>query len=212
MDKSLIRLHECIDYLKDRGIVHKQQDIVDIIGMDKGRVSDALKGKIGKFTKGFLKRFASAFSDYINEDWLLTGEGRMEKIDATKMRPHIPLKVSAGYTDISIGSAMESECETRSVIPGLSEYDFTIEVQGDSMIPMLLDGDTIACEWVYDLDNISDDKIYVLDTKEGAVVKQIRREGDEIICRSLNNDYKDFCVPYANVTQIARVVGVIRNL
>lgn len=212
MQDTFARFIEAVDYLKNNGRIHKQQDLADAMGMGKSRISEALKGKSGKFTDGFVKSFAAAFSEYVNEEWLLEGKGEMAKIDEKALRPHIPLKVSAGYTDTSIGTAMEGDCRRHPLIGGFPYYDFTIEVSGDSMMPTLMDGDRIACAWVTDPNEIDDEKIYVLDTKDGAVVKQIFKTGDEVVCHSLNPMYRDFRLRSESITKLARVVGIVRQL
>lgn len=208
------RLRQAIDYLKDNGKVHKQQDIADALGMAKSHLSDAIRG--GKyFTEGFLKRFAKAYSDYINEQWLLTGEGKMEKADRHTTRPHIPADlavVSAGFEGKAIGTVTEAECEVRPIFAQFPKYDFTIDVYGDSMEPELRNGDTIACQWLDSSDEVRADKIYVVDSAEGAVVKQLDRLGHELVCHSINPAYDDFTIASDNVLRIARVVGLIRNM
>lgn len=206
------RLRQAIDYLKDNGKVHKQQDIADALGMAKSHLSDAIRG--GKyFTEGFLKRFAKAYSDYINEQWLLTGEGKMEKADRHTTRPHIPADlavVSAGFEGKAIGTVTEAECEVHPIFAQFPKYDFTIDVYGDSMEPELRNGDTIACQWLDSSDEVRADKIYVVDSAEGAVVKQLDRLGHELVCHSINPAYDDFTIASDNVLRIARVVGVLR--
>ncbi len=40
------RLNKAIEYLKSNGLIHKQQDIADALGMAKSHLSNALKGEI----------------------------------------------------------------------------------------------------------------------------------------------------------------------
>lgn len=213
MDQSHKRLLKIIDYLKDSGVIHKQQDIVDTLGISKANVSRALNGVDRYFTTGFLKRFADAFSDYINKDWLLYGVGEMVKFDKKRFRPHVPIKVSAGYADVALESAVENDCKWEPIIPYLPSYDFTIDVQGDSMYPVLSDGDTIACRWIDYKSEVDSNKIYVLDTEYGAVVKQIiATNKDETLCHSINPAYHDYPIPSALIKKAAHVVGLVRPI
>lgn len=54
MEEKHARLLQAIDYLKDKGQIHKQQDIVDRLGKDKSNISEALRGKKKRLTDGFL--------------------------------------------------------------------------------------------------------------------------------------------------------------
>ncbi len=209
MTESFVRMHKSIEYLKDSGRLHKQQDIADALGMGKARVSEALKGKEGKFTEYFLQCFARAYSDYINEDWLLTGEGEMAK-PSNEMRPHVQAKAAAGFMDgISQG---EYEDDMRPMIPFMKDYDFTIEVKGKSMLPDYREGDILACKISRDRLNPPIGEICVIDTKDGAVLKEIMDvEEDSIVLHSLNPRYKNYLVDFSDINRIAEVVGMVRN-
>lgn len=217
MDKILAhkRFIEALDYLKDNGRARNHEEISNLSGVSRPNVSAAISGNPRYVTEGFLKRFARAYSNYLNEEWLLTGEGVMVKPNKNKLRPHIPADiatVAAGFIGTSIGSVEENECELRPVIILSHRYDFTIEVNGDSMSPTLLDGDIIACAWLQPNDEITDHDIYVLDTNDGASVKRIHFTNDgQILCHSDNPRYTDFTVEINSIIRIARVVGLIRD-
>lgn len=236
-DSAFARFRQSFDYLKDNGVLHKQSDLCDALGIGRSHVSEFYNGKEKYFTEGNVRKFAAAYSDYINEDWLLTGEGRMEKKltfevpsdladgylslankiinDRGSLRPHIPADkavVAAGFVGSAIGSVQEGECEVRPMMAPLPWYDFTIEVSGDSMEPTLRSGDTIACEWLHDSTEFVHNRIYVLDTAEGAVVKRVERKGNTLHCHSDNLEYPDFDVPVDIVLRSARVVGLVRSL
>lgn len=232
MEETLSRLHQSIDYLKHIGKIHKQQDIADAMGMGKARVSEALKGKEGKFTEHFLDRFAETFSDIINKEWLLTGEGRMTKtirfdiphkaakqyadlmhaiIEQKELyRPHVEAKASAGViVGISKG---EYVGEMREVVQGVPDYDFTIKTEGESMLPRIEDGDDLCCRISDDRLNPPIGKICVVSTKDGNAVKVIQdATEDTVTLHSLNPRYKDYTVDINDIIQIAQVVGLVRS-
>lgn len=214
-DQAFARLTQAVEYLKDNGQARTQMDMAALMGVRQPHLASALNGDYKRLTEGFLRKFAAAYSDYINEDWLLDGKGQMEKADRRSTRPHIPADkavVAAGFVGSAIGSVQEGECEVRPVMAPFPWYDFTIEVSGDSMEPTLQDGDIIACEWLPRDAEYKKDKIYVLDTNEGAVVKRITNDGNVIHCRSDNPKYKDFIVDVYSILRIARVVGFVREL
>lgn len=205
-----IRLLQAIDYLKDKGAIHKQQDIADALGMGKARISEALKGKEGKFTTGFIKRFAASYSDYINEGWLLTGEGEMAIPDKS-MKPHVEAKAAAGFM-AGIGVS-DIGRDLRPGIPFLSYYDFTIEADGESMQPKIDSGDILACRVIDDRANPPIGKICVIDSKDGAAVKVLKAfDAESVLLHSLNAEYNDYSVPVADVNRIAVVVGIVSPL
>lgn len=235
--ETFTRLKQSIDFMRYMGVHCGHDDIARKLGRNRVNVTKAINGDSRYLTRSFLRSFAAAYSDYINEDWLLTGEGRMEKKltfevpsdltdgylslvnkiinDKGSLRPHIPADkavVAAGFVGSAIGSVQEGECEVRPVMAPLPWYDFTIEVSGDSMEPTLRSGDTIACEWLHDSTEFVHNRIYVLDTAEGAVVKRVERKGNTLHCHSDNLEYPDFDVPVDIILRSARVVGLVRSL
>lgn len=232
MNEVLSRIHQSIDYLRSIGIIHKQQDIADAMGMGKSRISEALRGKEGKFTDHFIDSFADTFSEHIHKEWLLTGEGEMKKNfrlnipgrlaeqylklvgmvveDNMNRRPHVDAKASAGFIDgLSDGDYGN---DTRPLIPGMPDYTFTIIAKGDSMLPRIEDGDTLLCRKLTDRLNPPIGKICVLDTKEGFVVKVIERANeDTITLHSLNPKYRDYDIDQSSILGIAEVVGLVRS-
>lgn len=208
MDNSLDRLLQAIEYLKGKGKIHKQQDIAETLSMNKVNVSRAIKGTPRYFTEGFLKRFGQAYKDYIFEEWLLTGKGDMAKPEK-ETRPHFEARVSAGFLSGFSDQIMKSEF--RNLIEQLPEYDFTIDIEGDSMSPEILDGDTICCRIANDRQNPPIGRICVLDTKNGPVVKVIKSvTEDSLILHSFNQKYPDYSLEFTDINNIALVVGVIR--
>lgn len=206
------RLNQSVEYLKNNGIVHTQTDIAKDLGVSRSRISEAVKGTPKRFTMGFLKKFADAYGDYINAKWLLTGEGDMERKDPHKFKPNVPLTVAAGFMGGSVESALLSGCEMHPTIPFLHEYDFTIRVVGDSMLPKLEEGDIIACRYIDDLSEIKPTKMYVIDTADGAVVKMIRLDGNNLICTSINPKYEAYSLPTSNILRVAQVVGAVTDM
>ena len=209
------RIRQAFEYLRFKKIVGTHEDIANKMGANRANVSAAINGSPRYLTKPFLRRFANTYSAYINEGWLLTGDGKMEKEETRHVRPHIPsgvVTVAAGFAGTSIGSVAEEDCDMLPVIPYLPDYDFVITVKGDSMEPMLLNNDKIACAWMEPTDELRPDKIYVVDSREGPVVKKIAREMGSIVCHSLNPRYEDYTISENDVLKLARVVGVVREL
>lgn len=95
-DSAFARFRQSFDYLKDSGVLHKQSDLCNALGIGRSHVSEFYNGKEKYFTEGNLRKFAAAYSDYINEDWLLTGEGRMEK----KLTFEVPSNMMDGYLSL----------------------------------------------------------------------------------------------------------------
>lgn len=159
---------------------------------------------------------------YVSPDWLLSGEGSMLRseeaaCDAEKENqekkgiPLIPLSAMAGAMT-SERTVLEYECE-RYVVPAFSGADFLIPVKGDSMMPTYQSGDLIACKRVPLGDLFFQwNKAYVLDTKQGPLVKRIKPGSDDmhVMIVSDNKTYDPFELPRSAINSVAMVMGIIR--
>lgn len=237
MDKSKMqaRLAQAVEFLRNSGKARTQSEVAELMGVPRSHVSAALNGNQKRLTNGFLSRFAAVYSDYINEQWLLTGEGEMAKkarieiptqmLEAynnlarqiiegnNHQRPHIPddkALVAAGFLGTAISDITENECEQYPVLPTLSNYDFSIVVSGNSMTPELHNGDTIFCRWLHE-PHFCKDKIYVLDTVDGAVVKCVTLKCGKLYCHSINPEFEDFTLSTSDILRVAEVIGTLRH-
>ena len=209
-ESALLRLRNSIEYLKSRGRIHIDKDIVEGLGMNKGNVSRALNGNPRYFTEGFLRRFGAAYSDYINTEWLISGTGQMAVPDRS-LKPHFDASASAGF--MAGLSAPETGADLRTLDQQADDYDFTISARGDSMLPEIEDGDILACRVLSDRLNPPLGEICVIDTVNGAAVKQVAAVlEDSLLLHSLNPDYPDYDVSFPDLLSVARVVSLLRSL
>lgn len=131
--------------------------------------------------------------------------------NAVKGIPLIPLSAMAGaFTGDT--SVMEYECE-RYVIPAFKGADFLIQVKGDSMQPTYYSGDLVACERVpLNVIFFQWNKTYVLDTKQGPLIKRIMpgSDSEHILIVSDNNNYPPFELSKDQFYGVALVRGIVR--
>ncbi|MBQ2046105.1 MAG: S24 family peptidase [Muribaculaceae bacterium] len=211
VDRSILqeRLLKAYNLLLDRGLVHNKQQFADEIGVQRPALYNALNNNGRVLTKGFLTKVADAFPDVLNKDYLLEGIGEVEKQNG---KPHIPFEASAGGIATALGSVTLEECEKLPTISAFAHYDFTIDARGDSMEPSIQNGDTLYCRWCGLNTVISrPNRFYIVDTPEGAVVKQIKVQETCIICESLNDKYEPFKIEIVDDMRFAIVVGHSRK-
>lgn len=150
----------------------------------------------------------------ISADWLLSGEGKMiAKRGKDITRQGIPLltvEAMAGpfSGDFSVNTA---ECE-RYIIPEITA-DFLIRIKGDSMDPTYKSGDLATCRFVKS-QRIEWNKVYVIDTTDGPLIKRVRKGSDEdhILIISDNDIYDPFEITTSEVRNLAIVTGYVRGI
>lgn len=105
-----------------------------------------------------------------------------------------------------------AECE-RYVIPAFKDAEFLIQVKGSSMIPKYNSGDIVACKKL-PLDSLffQWNKVYVLDTIQGALIKRVKAGSDanHLLIVSDNERYEPFELHISQIHSVAIVIGVIR--
>ncbi|MGL4293616.1 MAG: S24 family peptidase [Bacteroidales bacterium] len=129
--------------------------------------------------------------------------------------PHIPYTAQAGsLSGFSLG-VTENNCDLNTKITSLGNYDFTIDVNGDSMIPEFHSGNTIACKRLEASDPIRYGSVYLLDTAQGIILKKVEKDKTDISgirCISLNSQYEPFTLALADIYSMSVVVGIIKSL
>lgn len=121
------------------------------------------------------------------------------------------MAVAAGALSQSTGCVTKENVEYLPVLRGVPTYDYTIIVQGNSMIPHFQSGDEVAIRKVT-ASYIEWGKPYVVVTKnDGVVLKRIYDKGDNLRMVSYNIlEYPDYDIPKSEILAIYKVVGLLR--
>lgn len=208
-----------IEFIKYKGL--KMKDFEEKCGLSTGYVTSMRKG----YGVDKLANVLSAFPD-LNREWLLYNEGSMlnETTDiAGQNMPNgkaeqaiseyetylLPMSVMGGsLAGLPTEGTMLEQCER--VISPIKGVDFAISIYGESMYPEYPSGARVLIKRINPDIFIEWGKVYVLDTSNGVIIKEIhqsKREGF-ITCHSINPDPKfaDFDVPMAEIYGMYRVL------
>lgn len=215
------RLRKAFDYVKSRGFVHTQKDLSTRMQASEGNVSKALKGEEQILTDSFLRRFNTAFDNIFNSDWLLTGNGEMleateataadqrtviDDMDNTYSIPLLPVSAQGGSLNDFVVSVKESDCE--KIISPIKGADYAMSVAGDSMAPEYPSGSQILIKRINEKAFIDWGRVYVLDTCNGTVIKQLfpSKKPEMLLCKSINPKFPPFEVSLSDVYGVYRVL------
>lgn len=195
-------------------------EFADLIRVDNSGLSKKLNGH-QRLTPNIYKMI-EVYTD-INTSWLRTGVGEMfvhrnmpnevfrddKTGELVSSKPHFLSDTMAG----GLSETATSDSEPFPAVRHLGEYDCTISVYGDSMLPTFRSGDVIALRADREANFLRWGEPHVLDTSDGVILKRIYNGGDDcIICKSDNPDYPEFSVPKSSIRHIFRVVGLIRKV
>lgn len=134
--------------------------------------------------------------------------------DSVVSLPLIPLDAVAGLPGNDNDGVCLDDCE-RYTIPEFSEKgaQYLIRVSGTSMLPKYNNGDILACRKIDEITFFQWGKVYVMDTRQGALVKKVfpdNNNPDNILLVSENKeDFPPFTLPKSEIRSISIVVGVI---
>ena len=203
------RLKAAYDSLLVAGKIHSKTDLARALQLNVNSLNSAFGLQGRAMTKNLLLRIADAFPDVISRRYMETGEGPVAA-PAKDLRPHFAPTAAAGF--MSGMSETDNGADLRAVRDCVPDYDFTINAIGDSMMPLIHDGDLLFCRYADDRYNPPIDRVTVIDTTDGAVVKVLRRDDDGLLLHSLNKRYPDRRLDTATILRMARVVAVLHPM
>ena len=210
---------------------YNQEQLSKMLDVSQPYISALVSGK-----KPFGKETAEKWQQTLgfSAGWLLTGEGPMlvnnsvndlvntsnasapapspSSIEEIKRVPLIPFEARGGQLNGFANNGVTlAQCET--VPTPFKGAQFAISVRGQSMSPTYPSGCVLFIS-----KNIADwvewGKVYVLDTENGIIVKQLAPSTlgeDFVCCKSFNEapEFAPFNVPKASIFGIYRVVGAL---
>ena len=208
------RLLQIVEYYK-----LSVREFERVIGVSEGVINKTIARNTGLKAET-IQKIVEKFPQ-ISLNWILLGEGEMLKSEDKPVAkqtdnpnegiPLIPVEAMAGALTCD-NTIFEYECD-RYVVPMFKGADFLIPVKGSSMYPKYSSGDIVACQRI-DMNNLffQWNKVYVIDTNQGALIKRIKPGHDEnhILIVSDNEKYDPFELPYSAIHAVALVIGVIR--
>lgn len=167
----------------------EQKDLAKAINVKPQVISDWKSGKTKSYTK-YIDQIASFFG--VSVDYLLgkspVRHNTMEilQTDNSSYAP-IPIvgNVAAGYTALAETDIIGYELVDTSVLTDGYEYAW-LKVKGDSMSPLILEGDLVLIRLQEEVD--SGDLAVVIVDEEDGVIKRVQYSTNKVTLVSENSD------------------------
>lgn len=205
------RLKKAVNWLIFQGLAENERALAQRLGYTKSSFSQIINGKV-PLSEKFLTKLR-ALDKNINDVWIRTGYGDMfvddpefGKDEGTQLVPLFPVSAQGGTLNDFVISVKESDCE--KITSPIKGVDYAMSVSGDSMAPEYPSGAHILIKKINEKAFIDWGRVYVLDTCNGTVIKQLfpSENPDMVICKSINPDYPPFEVSFADVYGVYRVL------
>lgn len=167
----------------------EQKDLAEAINVKPQVISDWKSGKTKSYTK-YIDQIASFFG--VSVDYLLgkspVRHNTME-ILRTDSSSYVPVpvvgSVAAGYTALAETDIIGYELVDTSVLTDGYEYAW-LKVKGDSMSPLILEGDLVLIRLQEEVD--SGDLAVVIVDEEDGVIKRVQYSTNKVTLVSENAD------------------------
>lgn len=155
-----------------------------------------------------IEHFGDSLNSFISENT----EERcpyINKVAEEPTIPLVPLSAMAGkLTGFSLDGITETDCE--KIISPIKGVDFAVPVSGESMSPIYPNGSRVLVQEINPNSFIEWGKVYVLNTCNGIIIKQLRKSNKEgyVSCYSFNDNsiYAPFDIALADIHGFYKVL------
>lgn len=205
IEEKLVVLNEAFETLRHSGAVRTKGDFAKMLGITQGSLSTAFSGNESYLTDSLINKVKLAVQSTSKQS-----SSAPQPQSSTKVAL-LPIDAIAGHLGEFAEAVHQWQCEyISSPVKGAS---FAIRISGDSMSPEYPNGSTVLIKEV-DADVFVEwGKVYVLSTKNGAIIKEVHKTEDEnvIECHSLNPDpkYQPYRINKKNILGWYRVLLVM---
>lgn len=204
-------------YMKYKGL--NDNKVTNSLGLSIGTLGKSRKENRDLSDRN-IESILKFYTD-LNRTWLLTGEGEMltsashdSSTEVSQLTsgsdvhliPLLPVSAQGGSLNDFVASVRFSDCE--KIVSPINGADCAIPVTGDSMEPDYPNGSIAIAKRINERAFIEWGRVYVLDTCNGSVVKQLfpSDHPDTVTCRSINPKYVPFEVGLKDVYGVYRVL------
>lgn len=190
------------------------------VGMNSSNLSRKLNGKVPITSRDY-RLICDSIG--VNKDWLETGTGDKyigeplngkETMQPMLGVPFYDVEFALGYDEMYNNTP---NVPTKFIsIPGYEKADFWCRASGDSMKPLISNGDIIALKVIPDwTEFLPMNEIYAIMTKNDLrTVKVIRRGSDNehFTLHAINDEYEDQEINKAAITKVFKVLGALKTM
>lgn len=215
------RIQSAMDYAQING-----KELSVITGLTTAAISQYKTGKILTLNAMAAQKIADALG--VNVEWLVTGEGNMIKPNIISLDNADSDKLPAGFVQIpeykicfGAGEAEEPTYEEiQDCVPAYFRSTFfsdrginpknckRFKVIGDSMIPLINDGDYITVDCT-PKDYIENNQIYALVFDHSLRIKRLIKSFKSLTIRSDNPIYSDEVLTLEEAAQMIHIIGKV---
>ena len=210
-----------IKYLmKEMGL--KQVQFAERIGVDTSNLSKYLNAHM-PLSESFLNRLVVNLG--VSKEWLMDGTDLPFGKTPVRVDGEVVASANGGGTPVydvdvtaGVASGRNELFASENIVgwvnlPNMSPNCRIVRVSGDSMAPVINDGDFVAVREVSNPNQIYWGQIYVVQLDDFRLVKYLRRHSDPnmVVLRSENPNYDDMDVRRSDIHEMLLVQHVLHR-
>ena len=200
-------------------------ELARVSGINQPALRDIVGTKQAKPRFEIIKQLVESYELQISADWLITGNGPMQRLAVNSLQPSPCRNVDRDsipvYNTYAAGNLHELFANKSDFIvgelsiPKSPDCDGAIYVRETSMYPLFKGDDLVAYKQLHNIDNIMGGKMYLIDFHDkGDDIFMIRyvyweEKNSTLRLVSYNKQYGDMIIPASGVRTIALVKIVI---
>lgn len=202
------------------------------VGLGSSNLSRKLKGSTPFTAKDFVKICDSIG---VNREWLETGEGEKRTYSLGFDKDSLNRSIDKAFTQCAHGEDAKPFYDVDFVlgfsemyndspnvptkyisVPGYEKTDFWCRTSGDSMKPLISNGDIIALKQILDWNEfLPMNEVYaIMTTNDLRTVKIIRKGSDNehFTLHAINEEYEDQEIKKSAITKVFKVLGSLKAI
>ena len=192
-----------------------------LFGLNRGAIGSYISGKATpkiELLQKISEKYQISIDDLINTDisggikqLIREPETETGYENIAEIVPILPICAQGGTLDEFTVQIKNDGDDLERIVSPIKGADFAITVSGNSMEPEFPPGAKILIKKINEKAFIEWGKVFVLDTVNGVVLKQIKPSVNEncLKCVSINKDYDPFEVNMGDVNGIYRILMVM---
>lgn len=194
--QRLVLLMDAYQKALTAGRVHNKKEFAELIGVSRIALSNAMNENATYLTESLVSKAMGAVQECENT----------EEVHSVKL---IPTGAMGGTISDFNDGMHDYDCE--KVLSPVKGAELAIQVTGDSMSPEYPNGSKVLIKKINHEAFVEWGKVYVLDTENGALIKQVRKtdKPDVVECVSLNPAYQSFEVHTSYIRGWYRVLMML---
>lgn len=184
-----------------------QEELGKYIGVKKAAIMKYEKGNVKNMKRSAIETLSNLFN--VTPSYLMClDESKVNEEDKKIVKIPILGTVKAGYDWLAEENVVDY-ITLKEELPNVDEY-FGLRITGDSMLPLLSDGDLVI---VHDQDDVeSGQTAVVLINGEEATVKKVVKTNDGIELHSMNPYYPTKKFTYEDMKKIpVKIIGRVKE-